>query len=455
MKMILKLLLLISLFIPAAGYAQENKPAKKFLDIIEVTSPGGIKAWLVEDHTIPVIALEFSFRDTGSKTDPAQKQGIAQFASNMLDEGAGDLTSEVFQKELQDKSISLSFDADRDNFSGSLKTLTANKDRAFELLKLSLTKPRFDPEPLERMRAANQSRIRGSMTNPNWMAARLQNDRLYEGHPYSRNSGGTLTTLAAITADDLRSFHKTLGKNRIVVSASGDITPEQLQKILDDVFGTLPEAEAAKQDKTDIKNAGKTFLFEQDIPQTIIEIAQKGIGRDDPDYHSAQIMNFILGGSGFGSRLTDEIREKRGLTYGIYSYFREYEAAKVFHVATSTENKNVADMISLIKAEWEKMKDQSISEKELTEAKSYLIGSLPLSLTSTGAIASLMNSLQLDNLPSDYLDKRSDIIRAVTIEDVQKTAQKLLDENAFTTIMVGKPIGIENAEIITKLPNVE
>lgn len=428
---------------------------KQILDIKEVKSSGGIKAWLVEDHTIPVIAVQFSFRDAGSKTDPENKQGLAQLASNTMDEGAGDLTSEVFQKELQDLSLSISFDADRDNFGGGMKTLTANKSRAFELLTLALINPRFDEEPVSRMRDANISRIKGSMSNPKWMAARIQNDRLFEGHPYSKNSGGTLSSLAAITPEDLKAFHKSLGKNHLVVSVAGDITAEELSPLLDMVFGTLPKTPSPAKDKTDIKNAGKTYLFTQDIPQTIIEIAQKGIGRDDPDYQTAQLLNFILGGSGFGSRLTDEIREKRGLTYGVFSFFREYEATKILHVSTSTENKNVKDILTLVSAEWKKMKETPVSEKELKDTKSYLIGSLPLSMTSTDAIAALMLSLQLDDLPIDYLDTREAKIRAITPSNIQKTAKKILDENSFNIILVGKPEGIENAEIVTQLPNVE
>lgn len=444
--------LLTVLCLPNISNAQETK---KFLDIKEVTSPAGIKAWLVEDHSIPVISLEYAFRDTGAKNDPQDKQGLSQLASNTMDEGSGSLTSEEFQKRLQDQSISLTFDSNRDTFGGNLKTLTTNKESAFQLLNLALTQPRFDEEPVERMKAANLSRIKSSMTNPEWIAARLQNDRIFEGHAYSRNSGGTLSSLASITPADLKSFHKTLGKNNLVIAVAGDISAAELSTKLDEIFGGLPEVPSKPSDKTTLKNAGKTYIFKKDIPQTIIEIAQTGVSREDPDYHAAQLMNYILGGSGFGSRLTEEIREKRGLTYGIYSYFQEYEATKAFHISTSTENKNVSDMIALIKTEWQKMKQAPVTDKELQDAKSYLIGSMPLSLTSTNAIASLLLSLQLDKLPVNYLDTREKTLRGITPEDIQKTAQRLLDEESFTTILVGQPDGIKNADIIETIPNVE
>ena len=194
---------LLILFIAFPAHARD-----KVLDIEQVTSPGGIKAWLVEDHSVPVIAMQFGFRGVGGALDPVDKQGLSRMLSNTLDEGAGELDSQTFQKELRDLSIGLSFGSDRDDFSGSLKTLSQNKKRAFELTALALTKPRFDEEPVKRMREANQSRIRSSLTDPDWMTARIMNDRAFEGHVYSQNSGGSLSSLEKISPEDLRAFHK-------------------------------------------------------------------------------------------------------------------------------------------------------------------------------------------------------------------------------------------------------
>ncbi len=439
--------------LPSGVFADEGQ--SKYLNIQSVESAGHIKAWLVEDHTIPVIALQFSFRGAGSKTNSADKQGLAQLASNTMDEGAGNIQSQEFQKILTDKSITLRFNAARDHFGGQVKTLTRHKDKAFELLKLALTKPRFDAEPVDRMRASNQSRLKSSLSNPKWMAARLQNDRIFEGHPYALNSGGTLTSLANITPDDLRAFHKTLGKNKLIIGVAGDITAQELKILLDDVFGDMPNTKTSTPNPFTLKNSGKIYMYEQNIPQTIISISQRGVRRQDADYHAAKVMNFILGASGFGSRLMEEIREKRGLTYGIYSYFREYKETEVMHVSTSTVNEKVQEMMGLIYEQWDKMKNEPVSEKELQDAKSYLIGSLPLSLTSTDSIASILLSLQRNNLPIDYLDKRSAEIRKVTAKDIKNVAKRILNKDNFTTILVGNPQGFEKAEIITQLPNVE
>lgn len=427
----------------------------KVLDIQEVKSKSGLSAWLVEDHSVPVIALNFSFLNAGARNDPADKQGLARLAANTMDEGAGDLDSRSFQKELQDLSISLSFSADRDHFGGGVQTLTRNRDRAFALLKLALTKPRFDEEPLGRMRAANQARIKSSLVDPDWIAARLQNDRIFADHPYALNSGGTLSTLENVTAADLKDFHKTLGKNILIVSAAGDITAPELAALLDDVFGNLPVVEKKESAPFPLQNAGKTYIYRQDIPQTVVSVAQKGLSRRDSGFQTAQIMNFILGAAGFGSRLMEEVREKRGLTYGIYTGFQNYEQTDVLQLSTSTANENTKKVLELIKAEWRKMINTPVTETELENAKSYLIGSLPLSLTSTGAISGLLLSLQQDGLPIDYLEQRENNIKSATVKDVRDMAQNLLDTDGLTVILVGNPGDIENAETIETLPNVE
>ncbi|HOO80900.1 MAG TPA: pitrilysin family protein [Alphaproteobacteria bacterium] len=450
-KWIASLALAMTLFWVMPAQAEDG-----LLDIQEVTSESGISAWLVEDHSIPVIAVKFGWRGAGSARDPEDKQGLARMLSNTMDEGAGSLNSQAFQKELRDLVISLSFSASRDDFTGSLKTLTKNKDRAFELLEMALTKPRFDKEAVERMRQANQSRIRSSLSDPGWMAARLLNDKAFEGHPYALNSGGTLSSLERIESADLKKLHKSvLGRNNLSVAVAGDITAEELAGVLDQVFSDLPDILLDDLANLEIQNAGKTFLYKRDIPQSVVEILQPGIGRDDPRFHSAQVMNFVLGSSGFGSRLTEEIREKRGLTYGIYSYFYDLQHLKGLAVSTSTANENVPEMLKLIKDEFNKMVSSPIGEKELRDAKSYLIGSLPLSLTSTDKIAGLMNSLQLDGRPVDYLDQREKAIEETSIEDIQTLATELLDPEQFITIIVGEPEKLKDVIEVKSLPNVE
>jgi zinc protease len=450
MRTVLLALLFMMMIVPPA-MARE-----KVLDIKEVTSEKGIKAWLVEDHSVPVIAFQFAFKGLGAALDPAEKQGLSRMASNTMDEGAGDLDSQAFQKELRDKVINLGFTSSRDHFGGTIKTLTKNKDRAFELMKMALTQPRFDAEAIERMRKANESRIRSALTEPDWLAARVQNDIAFAGHPYAQNSGGTLSTLKTITAEDLRAFSKKLARDNLVVAVAGDISQDELRVVLDHVFGDLPErVELPAIPELSLQNSGTIALYKQDIPQTIIEMIQPGISRTHPDFPKAQVMNYILGSSGFGSRLMKEIREKRGLTYGIYSYFVNMDRFSGLSVSTSTKNDSVPEMLALMRTEWDRIKMEPVKPKELEDAKSYLIGSLPLSLTSTDDIAGLLLSLQSDGLPIDYLERREDIIRSTSVDDIERLAKQILDFDKFVTILVGNPTNIHNPLIVDRLPNVE
>lgn len=451
----MRIVFLITFFFIASCLPSEAK--EKVLDIQEITSPGGIKAWLVEDKSVPIISLRFKFIGAGAVNNSEKQQGLTRLLSNTMDEGAGNLDSQAFQKALNDNSISLRFSAGRDNFGGHVETLSRHKEKAFNLLKLSLNEPRFDEEPLERMRKANISRILSSKSNPSWINARIFNDIAFEGHPYALNSGGTLTTLKSITADDLRNYKNSyLTKDRLIVSATGDISSKELKNIIDKVFGELPETgKKTTVKKYKIQHAGKTFLFKKDIPQTIISTAVPSISKHDPDYYAFQVMNSIFGSSGFGSRLMDEIREKRGLTYGIYSSAIEQKFLSGFEVSTSTKNKSVKETLEIIKQEMNKMTSDLVTEEEIKDAKAYIIGSLPLSMTSTSSISGIIHSLQSNKRPTNYLDTFADNINKVTREDIQRVAKRILKPKNLTTILVGDPQNLKKVKIIDEVPNVE
>lgn len=427
------------------------------LPVQTVSSSGKVAAWLVEDHTVPVVSLAFSFRGSGAVNDPADKQGLSRMLSNTLDEGAGPLDSKAFQAALNDQSISLSFSASRDDFSGTLKTLSRNREEAFYLLRLALTAPHLEQEAIERMRAANISRIKSDMTDPNWMVARLFNDVVFKGHPYALNSGGTLTTLRNITASDLRRKAKEqLTQDRLIVGVAGDITPEELKLALDKLFGELPEkAVSRKVPAVEFPSQSSTVLYMKDIPQTVLEMGLPGIRMIDPDYFAAVVMAHILGGGGFGSRLTEVLREKNGLTYGIDSDMSEMDHAALLTISTSTRNETVRTVLDLTKNEMERIKKEPVTEEELKDAKAYLIGSVPLGLTSTTQIAGTLLTLERYNLPTNFLDLREQAIRAVSKADVTRMAQKLLVPEKCTVVLVGKPKLSEEPRLIDHLSNVE
>lgn len=429
----------------------------KYLDIKEVYTKSGLAVWLVEDHSVPVISLRFAFSGQGSVNDPKDKQGLARLVSNTMDEGAGDLDSQAFQKELSDHSISLLFESNRDTFGGHVKTLTKNKQKAFDLLRLALMSPRFDEEPVERMRQSNLSRIRHDMTDPDWMVARLSNAVVFEGHPYSMNSGGTLTSLSNITRDDLKNFAKTrLAQNTLNIAMAGDITVDEARAAIEHIFGELPKEGASFYDtEATVQNQGTVTLYKKDVPQSLIEISMPGLRHDNADFTAAEVMNFIYGGSGFGSRLTEEIREKRGLTYGIYSSLSINDLIETIEISTSTKNQSTTEMLSLIKGEMDKLARTPPTADEVKKAIDYLIGSVPLQLTSTDSISAMLLTLSLECLGAEYLDEREEKLQKIIPADVQRIAQEYLDPTRMTTVIVGQPEGLTPTKTLTTLPDVE
>lgn len=450
-------LLLIIVIALLVFFGMQAQAGDKFLPIREIKTPGGITVWAVEDHTLPILALKFYFRDSGSANDPENLQGLARMLSNTMDEGAGELDSQAFQKALSDHSITLSFNAGRDGFGGEVKTLTRNQDKAFELLSLAINSPRFDEEPVARMRDSNLSRIKSALSEPDWMAARLLNDKAFDKHPYGKNSGGTLSSLASITPDDLRNFkNKYLTKDRLLIAVAGDIDAKTLGPTIDAIFGKLPETAGNSTIKdTSVTNPDKIYLFEQPIPQTFINIMLPSFDKKDKDYHALQIMNYIYGGAGFGSRLMENAREKNGLTYGIYSGLEDYRHADTINISTSTKTESTGQMLSIIKDEMVKMQTDKVSTNDLADAKSYITGSMPLALTSTDGIAGMVLQLRLSDLPIDYLDHFAAYINAVTANDIQRVAKRVLKPETMVTVMVGQPKNIPNVNVVKELPNVQ
>ena len=454
MKNIILFLLIFFCFVPHTNATINADDT--ILDIQKVKSPNGIEAWLVEDKNLPIISIKFSFKGAGAVNLSTEQQGISQLLSNMLDEGAGDYDSQQFQKALSDHSISLSFGSSRDNFGGSLKFLTREKDKAVELLSLALNKPRFDNEPLERMIQANITRIKSNQGDPNWIAARIFNDRAYENHPYALNSGGTITSLSKITTNDLHNFKNShLTKDRLHVGVSGNINADELAVLLDKIFNDLPEtATKPSLQKINIQNKNNIYFYQKDIPQSIIMIAMDSIDELNEDYYSLQILNHIFGASGFGSRLMEQAREKNGLTYGIYSSLNNSEYLDALTISTSTKNETVGQMLDIIKDEMVKIQTD-ITDEEIKKAKDYIIGSMPLSLTNNDSIASILLNIQLKNRPIHYLDDYKKNIMAVTMDDVLNLAQKLLNPDDMLTIIVGNPETLSNPIEIKEIPNVE
>jgi zinc protease len=413
------------------------------IDIQSVTSPGGITAWLVEDDTIPLIAMQFSF-DGGAAVDPEDKAGLANFLSSMLDEGAGELDSQAFQRRIAELSIRLSFQAQRDHFEGSLQTLSEHRDEAFDLLKLALTEPRFDAEPLERMRGQILLQIRQDEEDPDDIANRAWMETMFAGHSYGRPVTGSAETVGTIAADDLEDLRQRLfARQRLHVAIVGDIDPETLKRLLDDTFGPLAEESGIAEVAEATPAEGPLVeVIERDIPQSVIRFGHGSIKRDHPDFIAAYMVNSILGGGGFGSRLMQEVREARGLVYSVFSSLQPMEHAGLLFGGAGTMNERAAETIAVVREEFERMAEEGPSEEELEEAKTYLTGSYPLGFDSNSKIASRLLSIQQDDLGIDYVNRRNDLIEAVTLEEAKRVARSLIDPDGLVVTVVGRPEGV-------------
>ena len=419
-------------------------PAALALDIERVVSPGGIEAWLVEDHTVPVISVEFSFAG-GAAGDPAGKEGRANLTADLLDEGAGDLDAQAYAKQLQDNAISVRFEADSDNFTCGLRTLSEHADTAFDLMTLALTRPRFDAEAVTRIRAAVISDIRQSEADPTRVARNAFYARVFPGHPYGRDDSGTVESVSRLTTEDLRAvITDTFSRDHLLVAVAGDITPAKLAPALDHLFGALPAAgRVPAVAEATPAHGGETLVVRRPMTQSILMLGEQGVKRSDPDWFPAFVMNYVLGGGAFSSRLTEEVRVKRGLTYGVYSYLYPFDHAALIVAGGSTKNTTAGEALALIKAEWARMADGGITDQELADARTYLTGSFPLQLNSLPAIARLLLQVRHDGLGIDYLNRRSGLIEAVTREDVQRVAKRLLDPGKLAVVVVGAPEGLE------------
>jgi len=437
-RIVIRLFLLMALLAPLPATA---------MTIDRVTSPGGIEAWLVQDRSVPVVALEFTFRG-GAAVEPAGREGTASLLAAMLIEGAGEFDSQRFQGALEERVVSLGFEAGLDSFGGSLKTLVENLDFSADMLRLALTAPRFDTVDLERVKARTVIGLRRAAEEPSTIAGRVWMATAFPDHPYGRPTRGTPETVTALDAEALRGFLRdNLTRDRLIIGASGDITPEALGRLVDRVFGGLP-ARGVTVDVPEVtpKNLGRTLAARRSVPQSVVTLGHHGVKRDDPDYYAATIVNYILGGGGFNSRLTTEVREKRGLAYSVYSYLGSYDHAGLMMGGTATENARVAQSLEIIRREWQKMHDEGPTESELANAKTYLTGSFPLRLDASNRIARLLVTIQYDNLGIDYLDKRTGLIEGVTLADARRVARRLLNADQLLTVVVGEPAGLVGAE---------
>lgn len=421
------------LLLPLPGFA---------IDIQTLKSPGGAEFWLVEEPAIPIVALEISFRG-GSRLDPQGKEGLAQFFAGMLEEGAGDMDAVAFAEARADLSARIGFWAGADNVGVGARMLVETLDPAADLLALALAQPRFDPEPLERVRAQLVSNIAAESQDPDKVATRAWFAAAFPDHPYGRPSGGTEASVATITRDDLEAARtRLLTRANATISLVGAIDAVRAGRLVDKVLAGLPEGTALPRRRADREPPPGVTVIDLPVSQSAATFGQIGLPMDHPDYMAAYVMNYVLGGGGFTSRLMTEVREKRGLAYGVSSYINDFEEASVYMGWVQSDNARMSETLEVIRAEWARMAAEGITARELEDARKFLTGSFALRFDSNSKIASYMVFLQESGLGRDYLTNRNALVEAVTLDDVKRVAARLLDPDALSVVVVGQPEGL-------------
>jgi zinc protease len=420
-------------------------PAASAMQIEKIVSPAGITAWLVREQATPLVALSFAFRGGSTQDDPA-KSGAANLAADLLDEGAGELDGNAYHERLENHAIELNFQVARDNFHGSLQTLNEHRDEAFDLLRLALSAPRFDPDAVERVRGQVLSTLRRDSTNPNSVASRRWWQTAFPGHPYGQESKGTPETLPRITADEMRDYvRRAFARNELTVSIVGDIDAKAAGALIDRAFGGLP----AKNDLKTVadaapQNLGKRIVIDLDVPQAVVDFGGQGLLRSDPDFMAGYLVNHILGGGSFSSRLYREVREKRGLAYGVGESLVWFRHAAVVYGSTATRADRTSDALGIIESETKRLAEAGPTAVELSEAKSYLKGAYALALDSSAKIAAQLTQIQIDKLGIDYIERRGALIDAVTLDDAKRVAKRLYGGGMLVTV-AGRPKGMSSS----------
>ena len=420
-----------------------TKPLYAELNIQELTSQNGTKFWLAQEKSIPFVSLEIRFRG-GTSMDDNKTRGAVSFMTAMLEEGAGELDAQAFSKARDSIAASFNFDVSRDNLSVSARFLSDTREEAIQLLKQALTTPRFDKEAMERVRKQIISIIASNQKNQNKIAQSKLYELTFPDHIYSSSGLGSTEKITLLNGNDLRQAHKVaITRDRISVSIVGDISEIQAIEMLDELLENLPNSSKLLPKRVRANLDLGTVLVDYPSPQSVAFFTFKGISRTDQDFFAAFVMNHILGGGGFNSRLMKKIREERGLTYSVNTSLAQYDHAELYLGMFQSSNDKISEAIGILKKEIALLANNGVNQEELEEAKKFLIGAYPLRFDGNVRIANILAGMQFMGLDKEYIKLRNVMVSAVTSEDVARVAKRLLSSKEFTLVVVGKPEGLK------------
>jgi len=405
---------------------------------ITPVTAGPFSAWLIEDHSVPVVSIAWAWGG-GAALDAEGQEGALAMAAALLTEGAGDLPALAFADALRDSAIGIGFGAQRDGFEGSLRALTDALPEAIRLANLAMRAPRLDASAIARVRARAVAGARAALETPRGQVGRAFWAAAYPGHPAGRPAGGTVESLTALPEAALRTaLARQIRAEGLIIAAAGAITPAALAALLPSLFAGLPAGAPPSAPALPAFRAFGTEVLRVPGPQSTVQFGQPAIAVDDPDWEGLQLVLRVLGGGGFSSRLMEEVRVKRGLTYGIGVGLDQIFGQGVVLGSAATDNAQVAEMLAVTRAEWSRMADSGPTEAEIADAVAFLTGNLPLQFTDTRRIASTLLALRRNGRPIDFLDRRAARLAALTPATTARIAARVL-AGPLSVMVAGDP----------------
>lgn len=410
------------------------------LTVEEIVSPKGIKAWLVEEHSVPLIAVKFAFAG-GASQDPAGKEGLATMVADLLTEGAGDLSEEAFKAQVSSLGMRLSLAAGRDAIYGGLETLSKRFKPSAALLRLALTSPRFEDDAIERVRSQRLTDLAIAANEPNRMAVDRWYLEAFPGNPYGRPADGTAQSVPRIVRDDLTSQHaKLFARGLLKVVIVGDIDKAAALEALDAIFGGLPEqGQVTLLAKVSPGPAAQPVVVEKEQPSATVAFGLASLASDHADFPALEVLNHIIGSGDFDATLTEEIRVKRGLAYSVQTGLVHDSITSILLGAFSTKNETMGSALGVLKDVLATTARDGPGASQFENAKRYLTGSFLLDFDTNAKVASSLLSIWVDGEKPDYLTRRNQKINAVTLADVKRVARDVLKTDQLIVTIVGKP----------------
>ena len=407
------------------------------LNIQHWKSNNGASIYFIENHDLPIVDINVDFR-AGSVKDSKQKSGLASLTNHMMVLGSGGVNEEDFANQFIDIGAQLgsSFDQDKSGF--SLRTLSEKRNEAIDLLTLVLHKPNFDNQIIKREKKRYIASIAQSATVPESIASKAFMSALYGEHPYALPNSGEVETIKKLSKKDLQEFYKNnYLSNELSIVIVGDISKAEAEDLAKKISIGFPENKAARVIPLVNYNKPKDIKISHPSKQAHLYYGAPIIKRGDPDFLSLYLGNYILGGGGFVSRLTQEIREDRGLAYSVYSYFMPFIEVGPFQIGIQTKKEQVEEAKKIIQKTVSNFIKNGPTSNELRRAKDFMIGGFPLRLDSNKSILEYVSMMAFYNYPLDYLETFTNRIDKITVEEIKSAFQRRVDMSKFSTVIVG------------------